>query len=161
MWHIYTKEYHSAIKRMKYCHWQQHGWTSRLAHSVKEVRNTNTIWPHYTWKLKCDTNELICKTERDSQKQRTGLWLTTQTESGRVDGEFRISICKYSVAVVVQWLSHVWLIATPWIAAHQAPLSFTVSQILLKFTSAGVGDAIQPSHPLPPFLLLPPSLVVV
>ena len=34
--------------------------------------------------------------------------------------------------VVVQLLSHVRLIATPWTAAHQASLSFTISQSLLK-----------------------------
>ena len=32
-------------------------------------------------------------------------------------------------------LSHVWLFATPWPAAHQASLSFTVSQSLLKLMS--------------------------
>ena len=37
--------------------------------------------------------------------------------------------------VVVQSLSHVHLIATPWTAAHQASLSFTISQNLLKFMS--------------------------
>ena len=37
--------------------------------------------------------------------------------------------------VVVQPLSHVWLYVTPWTAAHQAPLSFTVSHSLLKFMS--------------------------
>ena len=36
--------------------------------------------------------------------------------------------------VVVQSLSPVWLLATPWTAASQAPLSSTVSQSLLKFT---------------------------
>ena len=36
---------------------------------------------------------------------------------------------------VVQSLSRVRLFVTPWIAAHQAPLSFTVSQSLLKFMS--------------------------
>ena len=30
---------------------------------------------------------------------------------------------------------YVWLFASPWTAAHQASLSFTVSQILLKFMS--------------------------
>ena len=34
--------------------------------------------------------------------------------------------------VVVQSLSHVQLIATPWTAAHQASLSFTISQSLLR-----------------------------
>ena len=37
--------------------------------------------------------------------------------------------------------------ATPWTAARQASLSFTISQSLLKHW---VGDAIQPSHPLLP-----------
>ena len=33
---------------------------------------------------------------------------------------------------VVQLLSHVWLFATPWTAAHQASLSFIISQSLLN-----------------------------
>ena len=37
--------------------------------------------------------------------------------------------------VVVQSLSHVWLFATPWTAAHQASLSLTISQRLPKFMS--------------------------
>ena len=35
----------------------------------------------------------------------------------------------------VQSLSHVWLFVTPWITAHQASLSITNSQSLLKLTS--------------------------
>ena len=35
----------------------------------------------------------------------------------------------------VQSLSHVWLFVTPWIAAHQASLSITNSQNLLKIMS--------------------------
>ena len=55
--------------------------------------------------------------------------------------------------IVVQLLSCVWLFATPWIAACLAsclPMSFTVSQVLLKFYVRWVGDAIQLSHPLSP-----------
>ena len=37
--------------------------------------------------------------------------------------------------LVVQSLSHVQLFANPWTAAHQTPLSFTISQSLLKFMS--------------------------
>ena len=37
--------------------------------------------------------------------------------------------------VVVQFLSRVWLFVTPWTAAHQASLSFTVSWSLLKLMS--------------------------
>ena len=35
----------------------------------------------------------------------------------------------------LQWLSRVWLFATPWTAARQASLSITDSQSLLKFLS--------------------------
>ena len=43
-----------------------------------------------------------------------------------------MSVCKY-IFVVVQLLSRVWLFVSPCIAAHQAPLSFTISWGLLKF----------------------------
>ena len=36
---------------------------------------------------------------------------------------------------VVQWLGRVWLFATPWTAARQASLSFTISWSLLKLMS--------------------------
>ena len=41
----------------------------------------------------------------------------------------------FLVVVVVQFLSHVWLFATPWTAARQASLSLTISQSLPKFMS--------------------------
>ena len=40
--------------------------------------------------------------------------------------------------MVVLSLSHVWLFATPWTAAHQASLSFIISQILLTFMAIGL-----------------------
>ena len=55
----------------------------------------------------------------------------------------------------VQSLSPVWLFVTPWIAAHQASLSITNSQSLLKFTSI---QLVMPSSHLSlcgPLLLLP------
>ena len=61
------------------------------------------------------------------------------------------------VIVAVQLLSHVPLFATPWTAAHQASLSFTISHSLLKLMSI---ESEMPSnhlilcHPL----LLPPSI---
>ena len=51
------------------------------------------------------------------------------------------------VQVIVQSLSRVQLFPTPWNAAHQTSLAFTVSQNLLKLRSIE-SDAIQPSHPL-------------
>ena len=49
---------------------------------------------------------------------------------------------------------YVWLFATPWIAACQAPLSFTISQSLLKFMS--VESVMLSNHPILccPLLLL-------
>ena len=55
----------------------------------------------------------------------------------------------------VQLLRHVRLFATPWTAAHQASLSITNSQSLLKLTSL---DSVMPSKHLIlccPLLLLP------
>ena len=59
--------------------------------------------------------------------------------------------------VIVQSLSSVWLCVTPWTAARQASLFFTVSQRLLQLMSI---ESVMPSnhlilcHPL----LLPPSI---
>ena len=59
--------------------------------------------------------------------------------------------------IVVQAFSHVWPFMTPWTAARQAPLSFTISLSLLRLMSA---ESVIPSNHLilcrP--LLLPPSI---
>ena len=57
----------------------------------------------------------------------------------------------------IQLLSHVQLFANPWTAAHQASLSITNSQNLLRLMS--IKSVIQPNHLIlcrP--LLLPPSI---
>ena len=41
----------------------------------------------------------------------------------------------FMLFIVVQLLTCVWFFATPWNAAHKAPLSSTISQSLLQFTS--------------------------
>ena len=41
----------------------------------------------------------------------------------------------YDISFIVQWLSHVRLFVTPWTAARQASLFFTISWSLLKFMS--------------------------
>ena len=67
-----------------------------------------------------------------------------------------ITISK-QIPVVLQSLSHVQLFVTPWTAAHQASLSFTITQSLLRLTSI---ESVMPSNQLilcrP--LLLPPSI---
>ena len=62
----------------------------------------------------------------------------------------------YKIFSSVQSVSHVQLFVTPWIAAHQASLSITSSQSLLKFMSI---ELVMPSSHLilcRPLLLLPP-----
>ena len=61
----------------------------------------------------------------------------------------------YCDFVVVQSLSHAWLFVTPWNAAYQASLSFTIFQSLLKFMfieSVMLSTHLILCHPL---LLLP------
>ncbi|CAN0125622.1 unnamed protein product [Rangifer tarandus platyrhynchus] len=62
-----------------------------------------------------------------------------------------------STFVVVQPLSHVQLFATPWAAAYQVFLSFTISQSLFKLMSR---ESIRLSNHLVLCcsLLLPPSI---
>ena len=67
---------------------------------------------------------------------------------------YRFFLCDY-YGLVVQSLSRVRLFATPWTAAHQASLSFTVSWSLLKLMSI---ESVMPSNHLilcHPLLLLP------
>ena len=65
-----------------------------------------------------------------------------------------LTIC-FFVLFVVQVLSRVHFFASPWTAAGQAPLSFTISQSLLKLMSI---ELVMPSNHLilcRPLLLLP------
>ena len=57
-------------------------------------------------------------------------------------GDIKIITQKY-VVVVVQSLSCARLFATPWAAARQASLSFTISQSLLKLMSI---ESVMPSN---------------
>ena len=60
--------------------------------------------------------------------------------------------------VVVQLLNCVWLFATPWTTTHQASLSFTISQSLLKLMSI---ELVMPLNHLilcQPLLLIIPSI---
>ena len=60
------------------------------------------------------------------------LLLTTWLDIICVFARFYCSLLYNESSIVVQSLSRVQLFVTPWTAAHQASLSFTVSQSLLK-----------------------------
>ena len=75
---------------------------------LKNPQNLKIYWQSDYHYLKCITSSI-------STSWSLSLWALT--------------------VVVVHSLSHVWLFATPWIVAHQAPLSSTISQSLFKFMS--------------------------
>ena len=86
----------------------------------------------------------------------TVLWLTIQPHLLKMIQHFMESPVPMShEQLVVQSLSHVSLFATPWTAACQASLSFTISQSLLKLMCI---ESVMPSNHLilcHPLLLLP------
>ena len=67
----------------------------------------------------------------------------------------------FVVIVVVQLLSCVWLFVTPWTAARQGSLSFTISWSLLKLISTeSVMPSISPCHLLLLLISIFPSIRV-
>ena len=64
---------------------------SKVSQKEKDIPHDNT----YMWNLKYDTNELIYKTETDSQTQRTDLWLPEgRGGTGWTEWELWIRRCK-------------------------------------------------------------------
>ena len=66
----------------------------------------------------------------------------------------RIIQWRYSLRYLLLFILYVWLFATPWTAAHQASLSFAISQSLLKLMST---EEVMPSNH---FILCCPLLLV-
>ena len=95
------------------------------------------------------------KTDTNIQKDPQCAWIK-RVNSIKISILCEV-ICRASVQFsLVQSLSRVWLFVTPWITAHQASLSITNSQSLLKLMSI---ESVTPSSHLilcRPLLLLPP-----
>ena len=67
MWYVHTMEYYSVVKRMKYCHLQQPGWTEKLSYLVKSDKDK-----YYAVSLMYGTQKIIqmklfTKEKADSQ----------------------------------------------------------------------------------------------
>ena len=79
-----------------------------------------------------------------------GFWIVESCERRQSLWEDCLQ-CVYNTTswkiVVVQSLSHARLLVTPWTAAQQASLSFTLSRSLLKLLSI---ESVMPSHSLSP-----------
>ena len=71
---------------------------------------------------------------------------------------FKTYFCSCNIfSKVVQSLSHVWLFVTPWTAAHQASLSFTISLCLFKLMSIELVMPSSFSSSVSPFPSCPQS----
>ena len=87
--------------------------------------------------------------------QHKDNWMLTDPMRTTKNGSLSQRYTWSSHIVVVQLLSYVWLFVTPWTAACQVSLSFTISQSLLKLMSF---KSVIPSNHLifcHPLLLLP------
>ena len=88
------------------------------------------------------------RTPASPAQQISGLRLAVSWETS-VFGANPVGFVIWQICIsvsVVQLLSRVQLFATPWTAAHQASLSFTISQSLLKLMSI---KSVMPSNHLP------------
>ena len=137
MWYTYTIEYYSAIKRSEV---QQDSTFSCLKYLFK-VRHSLVFLSVFTGTRNNTYGYMLC-TRHCVQGIKLIALMNCHRSSNR------------DIVVVTQSLSHVQLFATPWTAACQAFLSFTISQSLLKLTFV---ESVMPSNHLilcrPPFLL--------
>ena len=117
-----------------------------------------------------ELRSFLCRPHKIKAVSTANQWLSldpsenwdncrTTTWNSRETGYYRESQLKISLPGAeasgasklfssVQFLSHVQLFATPWTAGHQASLSFTISQSLLKLMSI---ELVMPSNHLIPF----------
>ena len=121
---------------------------SNIWHFLPEHEQKHAGW--YSWSPTPPAEKQWRKGCRIIHKeQHPGLWCLTP-------GLGSCSHCSRTVSLSsVQSLSHVWLFATPWTAAHQVSLAITNSRNLLKLMSIRL---VMPSNHVIlccPLLLLP------
>ena len=110
--------------------------------------NHNDLFPYQ--QLSVLTGEsLASETKREVW---IGVWTSEPEDKGARGASYLMEVW----AGVVQSLSRVWLLASPWRAARQASLSLTISQSLLKLTS--LEPLIPSNHLILCRPLLPPSI---
>ena len=119
------------------------------------AQNTHTVpSPHIPSVSQSDGQAQIQGAESYTQLWGSSCQVTWQRQWVWVEhGKNRTNKSIYLSSV--QLLSHVWLLVTPWTAAHQASLSITNSQSLLRLMSITL---VMPSNHLilrHPLLLLP------
>ena len=109
---------------------------ARLASRLDEPRTWVSWEPHVLGREgRCRTTSPLLKLEPVKQSQ-------ADSGTSRKDQSL---VPTWADFIVVQSLSCVRLLETPWTAAHQAPLSFTIFQSLLKLMSI---ELVMPSNHL-------------
>ena len=125
---------------------------------------------------KCPKQLLVPEERKWEERSKLSLWPGAKEDWTQLDQLYASQFSSHHLTnitqmtplslmseVVVLPLSHVWFFETPWTAAHQASLSFTIYQSLLKLMSM---ELVTPSNHLilcHPLLLLPlvfPSISV-
>ena len=135
---LFLKILLSAISKDKILLWQMGGWS--LNRIVRQGQKSRGLCGIESAGLKWDS--LFCCHQSSH----------THTHTHTLGATFQILFW----SCVVQLLSCVWLCAAPWTAAHQASLSFTISQSSLRcmpIESVMLSNHLILCHPL---LVLPP-----
>jgi len=102
------------------------GWEDSLEREL--VTHSNIL----AWKI--PWTEELCGLQ-STGSQRVGHDWVTNVHISKLIKIQTLNMCNFYTLVVFQSLSHVWLFSTPWTAARQPSLSFTISQSLLKLMS--------------------------
>ena len=118
---------------------------TRRCNSLQELRQPLRAENDPGFQVNQNLGPLILQLQRNKFCQKSKwTWKQIVSQSSHQIRAPTHLYCSFKFSSV-QLLSRVQLFVTPWTAAHQASLSITDSQSLLKFLSS---DIIQPSHPL-------------
>ena len=103
MWHIYTMEYYSAIKKNELMPFAA-TWV-KLESIIRGGENHTKTIPYaviYIWNLVYNTNEFICKIETDRHTENRSA-VAKKWGGGGKDWEFGIGRCKL---LYVTWINN-------------------------------------------------------
>ena len=93
--YIYTMDYYSAIKKNEIIPFAATQIDLEIIILSKSDRERQIYDITYKWNLKYNTNELIYKTEIDSQTQKTNLRLPKGKCGGGINQEFEVRVTNY------------------------------------------------------------------
>ena len=131
---------------------ESHGWRSLVGCGPwRRWESDTTEWLHFHFSLSCigegNGNPLQCSCLENPRDG--GAWWAAVYGVAQSGTQLKWLSSSRSmhrrIELVVQSLSRIWLFATPWTAASQASLSFTISWKFPQIHVHWVNDAVQPS----------------